>query len=409
VEAIAPARDHARQGNLIITKKGDKAKIPDQMSNPTPLDLRKKNRLRRKLLAWYFLRRRDLPWRRAKDPYAVWISEVMLQQTQVRTVIPYYLRFLKAFPTIEDLARADQQELLRVWAGLGYYARARNLQLAAREIIRSHGGRFPRDYSDLVSLPGIGRYTAGAILSIAFDLRYPVLDGNVTRVLTRLFSLRGDPKRKPLQFELWRTAQELLPHQHSGDFNQAVMELGAVVCSPGQPRCLLCPWRTECRARKEGIEKLLPEKPKAAAGKKVQWAIAVLTHRGRVLVVKRTQGSLLRDFWEFPGGEFSRTQPLRPALAKQVFKDLGLRIRPLEPLATIKHTITNRRITLVAFEAELEGKVGTLPKTAAAKWVRRAELKKYPLASASQKILQILQAPTRIGVSGRARLRLRAY
>lgn len=356
------------------------------------LDRTRIRTLRKKLLAWYFAQHRNLPWRGVKDPYAVWISEVMLQQTQVQTVIPYYLRFLEAFPTVEHLARADGQELLRFWAGLGYYSRAKNLQRAAREIMRCHDGKFPRSYSEVLSLPGIGRYTAGAILSIAFDLPYPVLDGNVVRVLTRVLGLRGDPKRRDLQNLLWQNAQELVPHRRPGDFNQAIMELGAMVCSPRRPCCLLCPWQSECQAREDGTQQLLPEKAKTAAGTRVQWAVAVISHRGRVLIVKRIEGTLLKDFWEFPGGEFSGTRQVKRALVRRVFEDFGLKIRLLEPFTTIKHTITHRRITLVAFEAQLETTAAAKLRANEAKWVRREDLEKFPFASASQKIIRILRA-----------------
>jgi len=362
----------------------------DQTASLVRLDLRKKIRLRKKLLAWYSAHQRDLPWRRSKDPYAVWVSEVMLQQTQVQTVLPYYRRFLEAFPTIRDLAQAEDRELLRLWAGLGYYTRAKNLQRAARAIVCNHGGRFPCSYSEVLSLPGIGRYTAGAILSIAFDSPYPVLDGNVVRVLTRLFHLRGDTKTRHLQSLLWQYAQELVPNRRPGDFNQAIMELGAVLCSPHQPQCTLCPLRSECEARREGIQELLPEKRRTVATTRIHWAVAVLIHRARILIVKRTEGRLLRDFWEFPGGEVKGARNVKEALRKRVFQDLGLQIRLLEPLTTITHAITHRRITLVAFEAKLEGKAAVKVNGNAAKWVRQEDLEKFPFASASRKIIRML-------------------
>jgi len=316
----------------------------------------------------------------------------MLQQTQVQTVVPYYLRFIKSYPSIKDLAGAETQDLLRIWAGLGYYSRARNLQRAAREIIRSHRGKFPQTHSEVLSLPGIGPYTAGAILSIAFDLPYPVLDGNVTRVLTRLLSLKGDPKKRQVQKVLWQRAQELVPNKRPGNFNQAVMELGAVVCVPRRPGCVQCPWQFECQARKEGIQDLLPEKRKLPPSERVQWAVAVLTHRGRVLIVKRTE-SLLRDFWEFPGGQFNRTGRLRDALAIHLLEDLGLTPHVLKPFVTFQHVITHRHITFVVFRAELAATSGTLtnPENNLVKWVRRKDLGKYPFASASQKIIRILK------------------
>ena len=219
-------------------------------------------RLQTGLLAWYGQHQRRLPWRESRDFYPVWVSEVMLQQTQVQTVVPYFLRFMKAFPTLEDLAEADTRDLLRIWAGLGYYSRARNLQKTARILVREHGGKFPGSYREALRLPGIGRYTAAAILSIAFDLPLPALDGNVVRVLSRLFCLRGDPAKSPLQGMLAAAGQQLLPAYRPGDFNQALMELGATVCLPRNPRCLLCPWSSHCEALKSGMQERLPEKGK---------------------------------------------------------------------------------------------------------------------------------------------------
>jgi A/G-specific adenine glycosylase len=369
-------------------------KHPDQAFIPIRLSL--KEALRKKLLVWYSHYRRDLPWRKTKDPYAVWLSEVMLQQTQVQTVVPYYLRFLNAFPTIEDLAGADTQELLRTWAGLGYYSRARNLQLAAREMIRSHGGKFPPSYSGALSLPGIGRYTAGAILSIAFDLPYPVLDGNAIRVLSRMFDIKGDTKKTHVQKLLWEYSRELVPNQHPGDFNQAIMELGALICSPRQPRCPLCPWQSECVARKNGTQDLLPVRRGMNRVRRVNCAVAVLSHRGRVLIIKRNKGRLLRDFWEFPGVEFNGTRTVRAALSRCVLETVGLKIRLLKPLAEIRHMITHRRIILLPFRAQLKpGAASRVSRPSEAKWVRPEDLEKFPFASASRKIVRILQSDPR--------------
>ncbi|PYV83551.1 MAG: A/G-specific adenine glycosylase [Acidobacteria bacterium] len=356
------------------------------------LDPARKQKLQKKLFDWYVIHQRELPWRKVKDPYSVWISEVMLQQTQVQTVIPYYLRFLKSFPTIGHLAKANLQHLLRVWAGLGYYSRARNLRQAARKIIQDHNGRFPESYEGVLALPGIGRYTAGAISSIAFNQRYPALDGNAARVLTRLFKLRGDPKSAGLHALLWKCAQELIPQSNPGDFNQALMELGATLCSPRRPACLRCPWQAECLARKEGIQELLPEKRTSLVAEKSQWAVAVIFHNQRVLIVRRTEGKLLRDFWEFPGGEFNEVGNLKSALAKKIWRDFGLRVRLRNRLTTIKHAITKRRITLLVYQAELKTSMLKVPHTQTVRWVRLDELKKYPFASASSQVVKALKS-----------------
>jgi A/G-specific adenine glycosylase len=356
-----------------------------------PLDPVLRNRLRRKLVNWFGTSQRDLPWRKTKDPYPIWISEVMLQQTQVQTVIPYYSKFLKAFPSVARLAEADPQHLLRVWAGLGYYSRVRNLQKSAQKIVRTHGGRFPHTYSEVLALPGVGRYTAGAVLSIAFDQPFAVLDGNVTRVLTRLFGLKGDPKNSVLQTLLWKLAQVLLPRKSPGDFNQALMELGATLCLPRKPQCLLCPWQAECHARKEGTQELLPEKRKPITLEKSLRAVAVILRRGRILVVKRTNENLLRDLWEFPGGEFEKVEDLRSALVKKIRDDLGLRIRILDQLTTVKYSITNRQITLHVFQAVPKNPMAATNAAKIVKWVRLFDVKKFPFASASLQILQALR------------------
>jgi len=316
----------------------------------------------------------------------------MLQQTQVQTVIPYYSKFLKAFPSIAQLAEADPQHLLRVWAGLGYYSRAHNLRQAAQKIMQAHGGKFPETYSEVLALPGVGRYTAGAVMSIAFDRPFAALDGNVTRVLTRLFRIKGDTKSSDLQTLLWELAQELVPRNRPGDFNQALMELGATVCSPRQPRCLLCPWQAECQARKEGTQELLPEKRKPIALEKSMRAVAVILRRGRVLIVKRTSEKLLRDLWEFPGGEFENVENLRTALVRKIQAELGIRIRILGPLTTVKHSITKRQITLQAFQAAPKNPTAATNKAKTMKWVSLPEMENYPFASASLRVLEALRS-----------------
>jgi A/G-specific adenine glycosylase len=231
---------------------------------------------RRQLLGWFRQYRRDLPWRRTKDPYRIWLSEIMLQQTRVAAVIPYYERFLDRFPDIYALATAPQEEVLRLWSGLGYYSRARNLQRAAQEIVTKHGGVFPRDEKDALELPGIGSYTAAAILSIAYGARYAVLDGNVARVLARIFAVRGDLRDAKRWQSLQKSADGLLDPKSSGDWNQAMMDLGATLCTPQSPQCLLCPVTKFCQARKLGIAESLPAKRKKRATENITLAAAVL-------------------------------------------------------------------------------------------------------------------------------------
>lgn len=348
-------------------------------------------RLQTRLLAWYQQHHRQLPWRESRDFYPVWVSEVMLQQTQVQTVVPYFLRFMKAFPTLEELAGADTQDLLRNWAGLGYYARARNLQKAARILVREHGGEFPGSYREALRLPGIGRYTAAAILSIAFDQPLPALDGNVVRVLSRLFCLKGDPARSPVQGMLAAAGRQLLPGHRPGDFNQALMELGATVCLPRNPRCLLCPWSSHCEALKSGMQERLPENGRRPEMILSLQAAAVIRHRGRFLIRRRSGSRLLQDMWEFPGGEFSRSG-LADSLAKQIQGELDLSVWLGSPLTTIKHAVTNRRITLTVYEARLKPPLPPTLSIPDARWIWLSQAGRYPLTAAASRIVQVLTA-----------------
>lgn len=246
--------------------------------------------LRDALVAWYRQSARSLPWRGARDPWATWVSEVMLQQTRVETVVPYYQRFLQRFPTPQSLADAPEADVLAHWAGLGYYRRARFLHAGAKRVVEAHGGAVPKDMAALRALPGVGDYTAGAIGSIAFGLRVPLVDGNVERVLTRLHGLRGDPRAAPLKKRLWSLAARYADHDAPGDANQALMELGATVCTPVAPRCLLCPVRAHCVALGEGEVTRYPEKAAPTRPRDERWHALVATHGGRVWLVEKAEG-----------------------------------------------------------------------------------------------------------------------
>lgn len=348
-------------------------------------------KLQEALLSWYAANQRNLPWRQATDPYPVWVSEVMLQQTQVQTVIPYYVRFLETFSNITTLADADTPQLLRLWAGLGYYSRARNLQKAAKLIVERFAGRFPESYADMLSLPGVGRYTAAAIASIAFDQRYAVVDGNVTRVLARLFAIWGDRKSGKVQRRFWEVAQCLLPERQPGDFNQAIMELGATICLPRNPQCHACPWRPDCLAAAAGVQELLPEKSERPQTRKVQRVAVAVRHRGRYFLVRRAGQRLLEDFWEFPVTGRSATQKPTEQLTRYVAKEYGLKIRDMERLMTIKHSITSHRITMEVFHARLEGRLNFEGNNRQCRWVAVSEADRYPFASASRQILKRLE------------------
>ena len=303
------------------------------------------------LTRWFDKNARDLPWRRTQDPYAVWISEVMLQQTQVQTVIPYWRRWMDKLPRIRDLAEAPPELVLKLWEGLGYYSRARNLQRSACQILENHNGEFPRDPSAILSLPGIGRYTAGAIASIALDQPEPILDGNVIRVLTRFFALEGDPKTRPLNQQLWELAAALVwvTHEstHLGDrrcarINQSLMELGATVCTPGaQPACGVCPVAGDCEARRRGQQERFPELPPRVPITGRFFATGIVAYEGRYLLRLREDTEVNRGFWEFPNWETGPSDPPEAVLSDQ----LGIPPNCWSSQPDLRHHITRYRMT----------------------------------------------------------------
>ena len=348
-----------------------------------------KTLLQKKLLGWYQRNKRDLPWRRTGDPYKIWVSEIMLQQTQVDTVLPYYERWLKRFPNIEALAKADLDQVLKVWEGLGYYARARNLHKAAKSLIQENGGKFPDSYEEIRRLPGIGDYTAGALSSIAFGLPHPVLDGNVARFLCRLFAIRQDPKASETRRELWQLAGSLLPQKEPGDFNQALMELGAVVCLPDSPKCLLCPVSTLCEARKKGIELSIPIRTRKNPIPTVSVAIALLWKEGKLLIQRRPEQGLLGGLWEFPGGKIEKNETPEEALRRELKEELGVEMRIERPLAIVKHAYTHFRVILHPFEGHLQkGNPSLAPQKR--RWVTPQRLKAFAFPTANRKIFKDL-------------------
>jgi A/G-specific adenine glycosylase len=353
---------------------------------------------RRRLLSWFAEHQRDLPWRRTRDPYRIWLSEIMLQQTRVAAVIPYYERFLETFPNVRALARARTDRVLANWAGLGYYSRARNLQRAAKEIVSRHAGEFPRAYEAALALPGIGRYTAAAVLSIAYDAPYSVLDGNVARVLARIGAWRGDLRAPGMWRKLQATAQDLLAPNASGDWNQAMMELGATVCTPKSPRCGECPVEKWCRARKLGIEEELPPARKKRATVEVTLAAAVLLDpRGRTLLVRQpdVDGALFSRMWQFPALEITGTDTVA-ALAGHLREKFGVASKGhLMPLATARHAVTFRKIRLKPYLV----RVVRLPRVLGARIVALGQIRRLPISNATKKI-----ASSAIAHTGKAEL-----
>ncbi|MFW5731916.1 MAG: A/G-specific adenine glycosylase [Planctomycetota bacterium] len=345
------------------------------------------------LIAWYADHQRDLPWRRTSDPYAVWVSEIMLQQTRVSAAIPYYQRWMERFPDVAALARADLDEVLKLWEGLGYYSRARNLHKAARQVLRDHDGRLPATAEELQALPGVGRYTAGAIASIAFGLDEPVLDGNVVRVLSRVFRIEADPRRPAVREELWSLARGLIPPGRAGQLNQAIMDLGATLCLPRKPLCGKCPLHEHCAARMAGVQHDLPRKAPKQATPHHTIAAAVVRRRGRILIDRRPEAGLLGGLWEFPGGKQQRGETLEQTTAREVREEVGIRIHVGEQIAVVKHAYSHFRITLHAFQADWVSGQARAIHCDAVRWVWPSQLRRYAFPKANQAILDILDPP----------------
>ena len=340
----------------------------------------------RRLLAWFGKHQRDLPWRASRDPYRIWVAEVMLQQTRIAAVRPYYQRFLRRFPRVDSLARAPQDEVLKLWSGLGYYSRARNLHRAAKEIVVHHGAKFPRDFEAALRLPGIGSYTAAAVLSIAYGVPLAVLDGNVARVLARLGAIRGDLRAPRRCQSLAVTAKQLLAAEAPGDWNQALMELGETVCLPQTPRCQACPVSGACRAYAQGAVDRIPSPRRKPATVQMKIAAAILLDpRGRTLLVQDPGAHdevLFSRLWQFPALEVARA--VRAELEKHLRATLQIEIPPLEPLAQSRHGVTFRNIQLLPFLA----RVPQLPRRPRTRIVPLSSLTRLPISSATRKLAQ---------------------
>lgn len=341
---------------------------------------------RARLLDWFRAHRRALPWRASRDPYRVWVAEIMLQQTRIAAVLPYYDRFLEKFPAVHALAAAPQQEVLRLWSGLGYYSRARNLHAAAKEIVARHDGQFPRTLDAALALPGIGRYTAAAVLSIAYDVPLAVLDGNVARVLARLGAIRGDLRAPGRWQSLANMAQHFLAHESPGDWNQALMELGEMICTPQSPRCADCPVSRCCRARAQRLTGKIPAPRRKPAVVKIRIAAAILRDpHGRTILV-RDPGAhdhvLFSRMWQFPAVEVARDPHAElGAHIRELFKLNGTPLA-LEALPAARHGVTFRNITLLPFLA----RVSQLPKLARTRVLAIERLREVPVSSATHKI-----------------------
>jgi A/G-specific adenine glycosylase len=361
-----------------------------ELAAPAGLEPERVLELRARLLGWFAGEARDLPWRRTEDPYAIWVSEAMLQQTQVSTVIDYWYRFMRRFPTVGHLARAGDEELMGAWSGLGYYSRARNLREAARVVHERYGGKFPRHREEALALPGVGRYTAGAVLSIAYDLPEPLVDGNVARVFARLFELTDALGTTALERTLWALAEALVPRESTGPdgpgaWNQALMELGAVLCTPREPRCLLCPVGGLCVARAKGRERELPKPKQRPATVEVELEMLLVRDGERVLLRRRPDEGRMAGLWELPTRE-TASEGGEPLLWPRAWPASGLESHEL--LGRFKHGITRHRITALLYVGELHAPGGALDPQSDLEWVALDALRHRGLTGLAKKALR---------------------
>lgn len=350
------------------------------------------DRFSRDLLTWYDASSVELPWRGAADPYWIWLSEIMLQQTQIETVRPYFARFLAAYPTVTDLANAPLDDVLKLWEGLGYYSRARNLHRAAQIVATEHDGQFPPNVDGLLALPGIGRYTAGAIASIAFGLRAAVVDGNVIRVLARLLDLPADVTQPSVQTQLWQVAESLLPDERAGDYNQALMDLGRLICKPRAPLCADCPVSAHCLAFQRGTQSERPVKAKRAKTPHYDVAAGMIWNaQGQLLIAQRPLDGLLGGLWEFPGGKQEAGETLPECLQRELREELAIEVSVGELFTVVKHAFTHFRITLHAFTCQhLSGEPQAIGVRAYA-WVTPDELDRYSFGKADRGVIEALR------------------
>jgi len=340
------------------------------------------------LLEWYGQNKRDLPWRQDQNPYKVWVSEIMLQQTQVDTVIPYFYRFMEQFPTVYDLASADEQEVLKAWEGLGYYSRARNLQNAVREVVSEYNGKVPDQPKQLGELKGIGPYTRGAILSIAFNQPEPAVDGNVMRVLSRIFNIHDDISVGRTRKSFEEIVREIISEEDPSSFNQALMELGALICTPKSPMCMFCPVMEHCEAYEEGIQEQLPVKAKKAKQKKKPYkSVIIKNEKGEVIIEKRPETGLLANLWQFPmiPGQIKTNEEAEQWLNKEY----GLDITVDKKVGDVRHVFSHIIWEIDVYEAMTYQSVKKI-KDQRLRMVSREEIDKFPFPVSHQKMMQYI-------------------
>jgi A/G-specific adenine glycosylase len=354
------------------------------------VDKRRVRRIQARLLGWYEENQRSLPWRQTQDPYRVWVSEVMLQQTQVDTVIPYYRRFLKRFPTVRRLASAELEEVLKLWEGLGYYARCRNLHRAAKVVVDCHQGRLPSDQRELERLPGVGGYISAAVLSIAFDQPYAVVDGNVKRVLARM--LRIDrPANTSASTRVFQAAAEgLLDRARPGWFNQALMELGALVCTPKAPDCRRCPLRPSCEAYRTGQVDAFPKRQRRRPVPHHAISVGVVFRNSRVLITRRKPEGLLGGLWEFPGGKVEKDESPEEACIREIKEEVNLDVSVDTYLTQVRHAYSHFRITMDVFRCRYRKGRVKLNGPVDFRWIKPEEIEAYPFHQANRKFIPLL-------------------
>jgi A/G-specific adenine glycosylase len=339
------------------------------------------------LLLWYATSKRDLPWRRTRDPYAIWVAEVMLQQTTVPAVTPYFEKWLKRFPDVRSLARAPLQSVLKAWQGLGYYQRARNLHQAAQTVVEKHAAKIPRGYDTMSGLPGFGPYTTAAVQSLAFGKPYPVLDANVRRVMMRVMGLHGEADGRHDKAIL-AVLQRLIDRTAPGDFNQSMMELGALICRSRNPLCAACPVPEFCRAFERGEQEIIP-KPKRRSSKKIKAVVGIIRKGGRILIQQRPKTGLLAGLWEFPGGKVRRGETLVQALRRELKEELDADLKDADFLLKVDHSYTQYQVALHAYFVRLRNEPALKPRRQ--KWVALKDLRRYPVPSGSARIIRFLE------------------
>jgi A/G-specific adenine glycosylase len=369
-----------------------KRKSAESASPIAQFTLAQKQVLRRRLLAWYSKHARDLPWRQSRDPYRVWISEIMLQQTQVATVRDYFTRFMVTFPDVHQLAAAPEIDVLRAWEGLGYYRRARQLHAAAIKLVAEHGGKFPSEPAELQSLPGIGRYTAGAIASIAFDKRAAILEANTIRLLSRLIAYRGNSHSTVGQRVLWDMAEEILPLKDVARFNQALMELGSLVCKPVDPKCDQCPLASVCAAKAAGLQHEIPIAKPRTTFTELREAAIVVRKNGSVLLRRCGEDERWAGLWDFPRFEMEASGPLfaEQEITKKVAAQTGITCVPGALIKTLRHGVTRYRITLDCYEAVYRDRRLRAAQPGVAKWSSIRDVASLPLSTTGRKIANLL-------------------